>query len=235
MKIYKDILSILRIESVYIIADGMVYMCIPLEIKNNIWFVSTETDGLSGDIMLKVKFNGSFIYMQARIKRENQEYLNSFTYELEINPEEKKKDNFKFVFFTMITEMEEKAEEWNKRSENRYEIGLDEEKLQAICFKGPEQIIVADKLQLPCVVNNLSYSGAKITTLEGNFQKDKKVCLYLSFIRPIEQIPIIANVKNCFLKTTAESKNVSVMSLQFENAPYEYKKRLDDFIKFTGQ
>ena len=235
MKIYKDILKILRIESVYILADGMLYMCIPLEINDTTWFVSTETDGLSGKIILKVKFNGSFIYFQAKINRKKQAFLNSFTYELEIDSEEKKKDNFKFIFFTMIMEMAEKEEEWNKRSEKRYEIGLDEKKLQAISFKSPEQIIVADKLQLPCVVNNLSYNGAKITTLEGNFTKDKKVCLYLSFVRPIEQIPIIANVRNCFLKTTAENKNVSIISIKFENAPYEYKKRLDDFIKNTGQ
>ncbi len=157
--------------------------------------------------------------------------MNAFIYEIEIDENEWKKDNFRYVFFQMLLEMEEQVMEWNKRSENRYEIGLDEKKIKAINFKKAEQIIVIDKHQLPCVINNISYNGAKITTYQADFKKDKKVCLYLSFIQPIKQIPIIGDVRNCLLKTTIDNKIVSVASLKFENAPYEYNLRLNDFIK----
>lgn len=231
MKIYKDILNALKIETAYILANEILYMCIPHEIKKDTWYVSCDSNALKDAVVLKVKFNGSFIYLKSRILRKEQDSLHTFTYELEIEPEEKKKDSLKLAFFTMIKEMEETSEEWNKRKENRYDIGLDKARLKAVSFKTAEQIIVADKIQLPCVVNNISYSGAKITTMEGNFHKDKKICLYLSFINPIEQIPLIATIKNCFLKTTMENKPVSVLSIKYENSPYEYKKRLDSFIK----
>ena len=235
MRIYKDILNALKIETAYILANEILYMCIPLEIRKHTWYVSCDSNDLKNEVVLKVKFNGSFIYLKSKILQKEQDSLYTFTYELEIEPEEKNKDSLKRVFFAMIAEMEENAEKWNKRKENRYDIGLDEARLKAINFKTAEQIIVADKLQLPCVVNNISYGGAKITTIESNFHKDKKVCLYLSFINPIEQIPIVASVRNCFLKTTMENKPVSVLSVKYEHSPYEYKKRLDAFIKRTEE
>lgn len=235
MKIYKDILNALKIETVYIISGEILYMCIPTEIKGLTWYISTETDRLNANIILKVKFNGSFLYLQAKIICKKQDYLSSFSYELEIEKSEENKDNFKLTFFKMINEMEEKSKQWDKRKEKRYDIGLDENKIKSINFKSPEQIVVTDKIQLPCVVNNLSYSGAKVTTLEGNFSKDKKICLYLSFVQPIEQIPIIANVRNCYLKTTAENKILSVLSLKYEETPYEYKQRLDNFINIAEE
>lgn len=231
MKIYKDILNALRIEATYVLTNETTYMCIPLEIKNNTWVIACDSNYISGKVILKVKFNGSNIYLNTKIKKQEQDAYNSFIYEIEIDEEEKKKDNFKYVFFTMIYEMEEKCSEWNKRSEERYEIGLDEQRLNAISFKSPEQIIVIEKLQLPCVVNNISYNGAKITTMEASFQKEKKVCLYLSFTKPIEQIPMIATVRNCFLKTTKENVNMSIVSMQYDEPSYEYKQRIHDFIK----
>lgn len=233
MKIYRDMLNFLKIETIYILSNKKTFFCIPLEITENTWLVSCDADNLEGSIKLKVKFNGSFLYLNSIIEKKIQGSLYSFTYTLEIDDNEKIKDRLKFSLFKMLSEMEKEARTWNKRKEERYEIGLNEKLLKAISFKSPEQIVVADRLQLPCVVNNLSYSGAKITTTEGNFHKDKKICLYLSFVNPIEQIPIISVIKNAFIKTTNEKKIISVLSVKFESSPYEYKKRLDNFIKNT--
>lgn len=231
MKLSKDMLNALKIESSYVLCNGELFMCQPLEIRKNEWFVSCDSDKLSGEIRLKVKFNGSFIYLKAMIERKEQNSFFSFTYTIEISKEENNADNFKFVFFRRLSEMEEQANLWNKRKEERYDIGLDEKKIEKINFKSPEQSLVVDKQILPCIVNNISYSGAKITSVDGAFQKDKKICLYLSFVSPIEQIPLLATVKNCFIKSTAEKKIVSIISVKFDNPTYEYKKRLDAFIE----
>ena len=232
MKIFKDILNVLKIGSVYVIHKDILFMCIPLEINGNNWIVSCDHDKLSGEVILKVSFNGSFIYLKTKIIKKEQDDFSSFIYELQINENEKTKDNFKYLFFMMISEVEEQANEWNKRKEERYEIGLDEKKIEAIGFKSPEQIVVTDKTQLPCVINNISFSGAKITTMEGHFFKDKKICLYLSFRNPIEQIPLISVIRNCYIKNTSENKNVTIISMEHEEPSYEYKKRIDNYIKY---
>ncbi|WP_149554541.1 hypothetical protein [Treponema pectinovorum] len=231
MKIYKDILNALRIQTVYVLSKEILYMCFPIEIIKDTWTISCDSANLYGQVILKLKFNGVFIYLKATIIKKEQESLNAFIYELNIDESEWKKDNLKYVFFQILREMEEQATQWNKRSENRYDIGLDSKRIKAINFKSPQQIIVIDRRSLPCVVNNISYNGAKITTYQADFKKEKKVCLYLSFIQPIEQIAIIANVRNSFVKTTIDNKVVSIVSLKYENAQYEYKTRLDDFIK----
>ncbi len=80
-------------------------------------------------------------------------------------------------------------------------------------------------------LNNISYSGMKITTMEANFEKGKRVGICLSFISPIEQITILGIIRNCFIKTTKEDEVVSVLSLEFQQPPYEYNKRVQQFIK----
>lgn len=231
MKIDKDLLNLLKIETVYICANDTIYLSYPMEINDLTWFITTDSSDLSGNARLKVKYRGSFLYLNCIIHRKQNVSLYAFCYEIEIDRDEKNKDNFKFSFFQELKKIEEKSDGWNKRKEVRYEIGLDEKRQKLINFKEEEQLIVCDKQQLPCLVNNLSYSGAKITTLESGFQKDKKVCLYLSFKNPIEQIPLMADIKNCIIKATAEKKVIAILSLKFENSPVSYKERLEKFIK----
>lgn len=231
MKIYKSILEALKIESVYVISNEKIYMCIPLEIEDTKWIVSCDSEFLEGQIVLKVNFNGSFIYFKATIEKKLQDSSCSFVFEVLIDRAEKKADNQKAIFFMILYEMEEDCREWNRRKEERFEIGLDEKRIKAIDFKGPEHILVSDKKQLSCLVNNISYSGAKITTIEGAFEKNKTICICLAFVNPIEKIPLIGVIRNCFIKTTKDNGIVSVLSLEFMNPPYEYNKRLQIFIK----
>lgn len=231
MKISKDILQHLHIETVYIVTGDNLYLCCPVEIQKEKWFIACDSDSLEGNVRLKVKYHGSFIYLDSLITKKSQENLYSFTYEVQINPEELKKDRFKETFFNELKNLQQQTEIWNRRKEERYDIGLDEKRQKLINFKTTEQTLISDKTPLPCLVNNVSYSGAKVTTLEGNFAKDKKVCLNLSFLQPIEQIPLIGTIKSCVIKSTLEKKIVSILSLQFDASPVEYKKRIDRFIK----
>lgn len=235
MDFNKDILNFLKIESCYIVAENKICMCMPLKFSGMTFFVGCDTGELSGNVRFKVKFHGSFIYLDSLIVSKPDENIYSFVYELGIMDYEKNRDPFKSKFFSQLKQMEDQSESWNKRKEIRYEIGLDEEKKELMNFKGIEQILVADKVQLPCIINNISYSGAKITTLEGKFSKDKLVCLNLSFKNPIEQIPLVASVKNCLIKSTAEKKIVSVLSIKFDYSPISYKKRIDNYIQALNE
>lgn len=234
MKISKDILQHLHIETVYIVTGNNLYLCCPVEIAKGKWFIACDSDNIKGNVRLKVKYHGSFIYLDSVITKKSQKNLYSFTYELEIDKKEYTKDRLKESFFNELYKMHEQTEIWNRRKEERYDIGLDEKRQKLINFKTAEQTLISDKTPLPCLVNNVSYSGAKVTTLEGNFAKDKKVCLNLSFIQPIEQIPLIGTIKSCVIKSVEEKKIVSILSLQFDTSPIEFKKRLDRFIKLIN-
>lgn len=231
MKVYREILEALKIKSVYVISGKEVFMCYPLEIENTKWTVSCNSEFLNGKVRLKVSFNDNYIYLNATIEKKEQEETCVFIYTVFINKEEKKADTQKAIFFMMLYEVEEDNKEWNRRKEERYEIGLNESRIEKIDFKGPEHIIISDKKQLPCVINNISYSGMKLTTMEGNFEKNNKVCVYLSFVNPIEKIALIGVIRNCFIKTTKSGEIVSVLSLEFLQPPYEYNKRIQHFIK----
>lgn len=235
MKITADILNALKIETVYLLDDKNMYLCIPLEIRKMSWFVSCDSDNIQGNVKLKVKYRGSFLYLDAAVLKKENDTLYAFTYEVDIREEFNNKDKFKFYFLHAIREIEEKDTSWNKRKEDRYEIGLDEAKQKMIQFKSLEQTVVSDKVQLPCIINNISFNGAKITTMEGNFHKDKKVCILLNFVNPIEQIPIIANIRNCLIKSLNGQKNISILSVKFEHAPIEFKTRLDKYIELLEE
>lgn len=231
MKFYKDILNALQIETAYIISNDILYSCLLLEFSGMNFFVSSDASELKGNIKFKIKYRGSFIYFDAVIMKKVKDTIYSFTYEIGIAEEERNKDAFKQHFFSELKNIENLNEGWNKRKEVRYEIGLDEDKGKLINFKSIEQVLIADKLQLPCVVNNLSYSGAKVTTVGGNFFKDKTVCLNLSFRNPIEQIPLVSSIKNCLIKSTSEKEIVSILSIKYDYSPLTYKQRIDSYIK----
>ena len=61
MKIYKDILKALSIDTVYILNKKTLYMCMPVEINKDRWSVLCDSDSIEGKSALKVKYHGSFI------------------------------------------------------------------------------------------------------------------------------------------------------------------------------
>ncbi len=87
MKVYKEILEALKIESVYVISDSTTFMCYPIEIEDVKWTVSCDSEFLNGKIALKINFFGDKIYLSASIERIKQEDSCSFIYEVVINEE----------------------------------------------------------------------------------------------------------------------------------------------------
>lgn len=231
MKIYNDVLARLKVRSVYVIHENEYAAALPLEIRGNVWQVTASKDNLSGRCRLKVRWNEETLYLDALIRRQAEKDTASYgTYEIEVleGNEEKEKE-----FLMLLREMEIITGVREKRKEERYEIGTDERKCRLIEFSSPEQKIVAGKKQLSCIILNVSYSGARIVSEEGDFRSGNRACLFLSFVNPIEQIPIVCSIKNCLLKSISESKNVSIISVEFIDAPLCYKERLDSYIEKT--
>ena len=94
-----------------------------------------------------------------------------------------------------------------------------------------EQNLIFNNIQLPCIINNISFSGAKITTWESDFFIDKKLVLCLSFVKPIEQIHLPATIKNTSIKTVDKGQIVSILSIKFDSPPLAFKERISCFIE----
>ena len=233
MQVNKDILKYLKIETCYILANNTTYLCMPIEIKKHSWFIVCDSGELSGFVKLKIKYRNSFIYFNTQIISAPTETHYGFTYELIFDEKDINKDEFIKTFFADVNKTITLDNQWNKRKEERYEIGLNENLLELIKFKSFEQSIVIDKSRLPCLVNNISYGGAKLTTTEGNFSKDTTLMLELSFIKPIEKIYILGFVRNCLIKSTSDKKIISILSIKFSEKviPINFKMRLDEFIE----
>ncbi len=89
MKIYREILEAMKIDSVYVIYNDTTYMCYPLEIEDTKWIVSCNSDSLNGNIKLKVNFYGENLYLESHIIKKEQEDSCAFTYDIQINELEK--------------------------------------------------------------------------------------------------------------------------------------------------
>ena len=231
MRINNDILNALRIEAIYIQKDNDLLMCVPLKMKESYWIISTEVNSLVGEITLKIKYNSNYIKVRGEVDT-FLEYsgIHAFLYTIKIIRDENLDENQR-EFFLTLDEMEHKQQEWNKRCEERYDIGTNESKGQMFGLKSLEQMLIFNHVQYPCLLNNVSFSGAKLTTYEADYYKGKKIILCLSFHNPIEQLQIVATIKNASIKILENQQTISILSIQFDSTPIEYKYRLEKFIK----
>lgn len=232
MKITKDILKALNIETVFIQKDAILYICLPLKIENDYWMIATETNNLPNDFFLKINYNSQVIRIKGEIDSFIEEpEFHAFVYKIKIHYDENSADENQKKLFLQIKELEKKQLEWNKRSEERFSIGTDKNKIEAFKLKEIEQTIIMDNVQLPCILNNVSYSGAKITTFESDFCIDKKIILVFSFVEPIEQIQLLATIKHASLKILPNNQTISTLSLQYDTFSLQYKERLTQYIE----
>lgn len=231
MKTSSNVLQALKIETVYLVYNKGIYLCAVHEIKKDVWNISTDQNNLSGKGQLKIKFNGSFLYLSVFIGKPNTSGVYRFTYDVFPERDKKVTDALEFAFFQTLKSLEQKTSEWNRRKEERYDIGTDENKIEKIGFKTIEQNAVTELGATDCIVNNLSFSGAQITTYMNNFYKGMKLCLCLTFTNPIEQIPVMSIIRNCSLEKINSKQMLSKLSLKFEESPVEYNERLLKYIK----
>ncbi len=224
MKITKDILNYLEVSSIYIIKPDDIHICIPVQIENDRWKISTDTSELKGNALIKLKFKNKLYYFKIHIDEICSSENFTFTYNVHLTSSTEIN-----LFMLELSVIEKKLKNWEKRKEERYEIGFDEKKIEQLSLKGYEQKVIINKLTLPCVVNDISFSGMKLTTVDSNFSRDKKIVVYLSFINPIEQILLGAYIRNINLKEM-QGQVAATLSLQFEEPTISYKQRIADFI-----
>ena len=224
MRITKDILNYLNVTGIYIVKSGEIHVCVPVEVEGSVWRISTDTQSLSGTALIHIKRSGQDHYFKVEVVEQTAQDNFAFTYIVRLK-DPKEQDLFLMEFAVI----EQKMKGWEKRREERYEVGFDEERIKAFRLKTYEQKVIVNRLTLPCVLNDISFSGAKLTTVDSHFSKERRVFLFLSFTSPIEQVLVPARIKAVALREVA-GQMAATLSLEFEEAPIAYKQRVADFV-----
>lgn len=224
----KDILQFLKIENVFIM-EPIKCFCNIIEISLKKWVVTVDQpiletenglinikiDNMYYELSVSIRNVGNLLYVFERI---DTEYISDCIKELD----------------QKIYELEENNIQWEKRKEERYTIL--EENASLLGLSQPTQTVIYNSLQLPCVLNNISYSGASLFIMSRdsiNYKINKEIGLVLKFVNPIEQIILKGRIKSVGIKTIQNINHsiFGIISLEFIDGPLAYKVRLNHYIK----
>lgn len=224
IKVYKDILEKLKIENVFLTGETNAF-CTVFEIEGDKWVVSTDKNFYTDSAVLNIKTDGE--YMEIPVKIDG---IENGLYRIALSSSRKKQFS---ALMQRIEELEKNHEIWEKRKEERFNVGI--KKSGDFLLSKPEQTILYDKKELPCLVNNVSFSGANITTVSfsgSEFRRGTEVFLVLKFNSPIERIILKANIQSVAVKSSHENTRLkfALLSMQIINPPLSYKERINAFI-----
>lgn len=232
MKATGSALRALGIETALFVGNGEARLGVILELNGDRWLLASEEFDESGQWDLKVKFNGFFTRVPLESVRKLEPVGGAFVYEA-VPKKERSMDALGFCLMQEIDGMERKQSAWNRRKEARWDVGADEGRLEAFGLKRAEQSLVSRKAEKPCVVNNVSFSGAQITAWADGYEEGDDASLCLSFKNPIQFLATRSKVVSARTVSVDEGRLVSVVSLRHVDCPVEYLERVEKFGDWT--
>jgi hypothetical protein len=226
MKVYKDILDHLHIEHIFITGAKNCF-CTLLEIEDTYWKVVIDTPFNDEEATLHVKYNGSYIDEKVLVFKDTVDM-----YKVEfIN----KTNEIIKIIFASIKQLIADEKSYNKRKEDRYEMGIKYSML--FNLKTVEQKVSTKGIELPCMVNDVSFNGMRVTTFEReSLKKSEEISIVLRFSKPIECLEIKGYIQSIVVKTVKNSIKSSkdyhfaLISVKFINTPLSYKQRLGSYL-----
>lgn len=228
MKVYKDILEYLKIDSVYIRIDGTNYFSVPLEMNEDYWVLAMdEMKDIKGDgILYILTKNGNFEIPIGIEKFNDNKYsiytcIHKASFYIDNLKEEDK------VFLEEVKKVENETSKWNKRKEERFTI---KEDIEGIGFDSPEQQLITMEDTFPCFVTNVSYSGSQVITYQSYMPVGKVICLNFGFKNPIERILIKAIVRH-YQEIKGNEKKLAIVSMEFDHAPLSWQHRMNRLVE----
>ena len=227
IKVYKDVLDRLGIQNVFLTGENNAF-CTVLEIGDGgmIWIVTVDKEYFTDRAILNIKTGDTYIELETEIEK-----LESSLYKLKIKQNKKKKF---LSILEKIKDLEQHHEIWEKRKEERFKIGL--ESSCDFSLSKPEQTMLYMKKEFPCLVNNVSFSGANVTTVlaDGSeFKRGNEVIIILKFNNPIEQIALKATIQSVAVKSAKNSSRLkfAIVAVEITNPTLSYRERITQYIK----
>ena len=227
IKVYKDVLDKIGIQNIFLTGENNAF-CTILEIdkEGKEWVISTDKEFYTDNIIMNIKINDTYIEIKSEIEK-----LENGLYKVIVGNCKKKQF---LQIIDKIKELEKHHELWEKRKEERFNIGIDNS--DNFFLSKPEQEIVFNKQTLPCLVNNVSFSGANITTVflaDNEFKRGNEIHLVLKFNKPIEQIALKGTIQSVAVKSAKNSNRIkfAIIAMELINPALSYKERITQFIK----
>lgn len=229
MKIYKDILEYLKIESVHVNVNGISYFGVPLEIEDNIWILALDRqEEIIGNGLICIRKENEIFEWKVKLETVSNDKYAIYTCIHKATLIEEKLDERSITFIKEIKNVELETNRWNKRKEERFTI---KEDIEIIGFDSAEQQIITKDDTFPCFVNNVSYSGSQVVTYCSYMPAGKIICLNLGFKNPVERIPIKAVVRHYQEITGDNGNKFAVVSMEFEHPPLSWQHRMTKLIE----
>lgn len=230
MRIYKDILEELCINSMYLKWKNQNYFCKPLDISGNVWTVAIDADftvqGKSELIVNTKEERLSFECDLSTVETDRMMITNCIHRCILKSKQEGIKEN---ELINKIREVENEQYKWNKRKEERYEIKFNIDDIQ---FSSPQQQVIIPNDTLPCFVDNISFGGAKIITYEQRFELDGKIVISYSFTKPPEVIQVPGYIRHIISLPIKENMDrMTALCIEYEHIPLAFQKRMKQFVE----
>lgn len=228
----KDVLDHLGVESVLLTyGDGKKIFCSPSEIGAEEWVCSS--DGICPETRaeLRVRVRGGYVSAAVSVTAEDADLR---VWRLAFLP-----PGLEAACPALaggIAELERQLAFQEKRREVRYRIGVRGSALLGLRPGG--QSVVFRRRELPCLLNNASFSGGNVTTVEdgaAGFRAGEEIVLRLSFDGPVEQMFLRGRICSVALKTPsapgASGFRFAVISLELHDPPLSWRNRLARYVR----
>jgi hypothetical protein len=228
---HRDVLRHLDIEHTFITGDTGNGFCTLLGISVSEWIVATDKEFPDGGADINVKYNGRYLTFKAVLQREE-----GLSYRLRFAEDPAARGGGALI--AAITALEAHEELWNKRKEERHKIGRNFS--ADFGLKKAEQKVIMGGREYPCMVNDVSFSGIKITSFDpGNLERGDEIAVLLDFSHPIERIALKSFVQSVTVKTGEKGPGgqsrlkFAIVSARFTDPPLPFKRRLGAYISRT--
>jgi hypothetical protein len=227
IKAHEDVLKALGIEHAFL--TGAKYeFCALLELgTEGKWIIALGSPWTAASAVLNLKYAGSyFTYPVTIAERDSHTYWLTFT-----------DDSLQQPLKEALKELEEHEERWNKRKEDRFTVGVEGSKVLGL--KRAEQKVILANQEGPCLINDISFGGIKLTTLDnGGIRKGGDITVVLDFTAPPERMILPGIIQAVTYKTgTAKSgagnpPRFAIISLRFAvDPPLAYRQRLGSYLE----
>lgn len=230
MRIYKDIIEELDMNSMFLTLKGQNFFCTPLDISGNIWTAAVDADfTIEGNSILTINRHEGQLHFPCYIDTVRTSEISAYSciHRIMLSTGEFGENEMKFIH--EVRRVESEIYKWNKRREERYDIKDDIEKID---FSSVQQQVILKEDTLPCMVNNISYGGAQIITYDARYEIGGRLLMNYSFRNPPEEILVPSYIRHIISQPAKEGcERLIVLCLEYDHAPLAFHKRMEAFIK----
>lgn len=230
MKITKELLEHLKLNSVSMKNNGKDTLCFLDRIENGRWTFSIPQDikfaqNQTADFYLVFEQTDSVNKITSKIIDFGKDWLT-------VIPDLKTPTAQIETFLKELSEMSKRYESFGRRKEVRIKIGKEKSKLFGLSSIEQTLFLPGIKFSQPCAVLDASLHGIRIITLDtAAVKKEENFLVKLSFEKPEKTIILKAHKVYSRIDMTEQKTFVTLSCQLLEPVHYEWRERVINLIE----